>query len=483
MVALAQPPKITSFVTLATLDNHIGPGSELVIFGNFTSPSAGRDYTITVGGQTTGINVAAGATLILATVPPTAPPGSQTLVISYLGQASNGLPIQVAAMAPEMGGYTASIGGGTPPQFLGYHPFKDGVTNNFILPNAPASRGQVLSTFVNGIGQNIPPGVAPQVTVAGQQANVVQATGSPGNATVYFVVPNIAPLGVDPVVVTVAGVASNTAPLPVGSGPGIGSILNGASFGSPGVVAPGSIVSVFGAGFGSQDNFAVFPGTSANGLSVLFGSTAAPIFALAGAAGQVNAVVPMELPDGPVDVTVKTSAATSAAFPVTVAPAAPGMFYYADPQLITRHNAVAVTANTAWLAMPLSMAATMGIPTNCAVLGAAKLCAQPAHPGDYLQLYVTGLGRATLNGAPNGALLATGSVAPANGNPLYLTVQMPTVTIGGQNAAVVFSGVAPGFAGLYQVDVQIPANAPVGDDIPVLLTSGGITDQATVALR
>jgi len=60
---------------------------------------------------------------------------------------------------------------------------------------------------------------------------------------------------------------------------------------------------------------------------------------------------------------------------------------------------------------------------------------------------------------------------------------MPTVTIGGQNAAVVFSGVAPGFAGLYQVDVQIPANAPVGDDIPVLLTSGGITDQATVALR
>jgi uncharacterized protein (TIGR03437 family) len=48
---------------------------------------------------------------------------------------------------------------------------------------------------------------------------------------------------------------------------------------------------------------------------------------------------------------------------------------------------------------------------------------------------------------------------------------------------VAFSGIAPGFAGLYQVNVTVPAGVPAGDDIPVTITIGGASDTATIAIR
>jgi uncharacterized protein (TIGR03437 family) len=292
------------------------------------------------------------------------------------------------------------------------------------------------------------------------------------------------PLGIDPVVATIAGVASNTASLPVGAAPGIGSVLNGASFKSTGTVAAGSVVSVFGSGFGTQNNLSAFPNATVDSLSVMFGSTAAPIFALAATGGQINVLVPDELGStGTVNVMVQDASGTSAAQTLNLAPAAPGIFFYADPLVPTRRNAVAVTANTAWIAMPLSLAATMGLPTNCSQVGAGTVCAQPATPGGYLQIYVTGLGQATPNGNPSGAVLPTGSVAPVSGNPLYETVATPAVMIGNQPATVLFSGIAPGYAGLYQVDVQIPANVTAGNDVPVQISIGGASDSATIAVQ
>jgi uncharacterized protein (TIGR03437 family) len=319
--------------------------------------------------------------------------------------------------------------------------------------------GEVLQVPVSGLGPDVPPTATPTITVGGKSASIVQITiASPGaSETVYFTVPQTAPVGIDQVVATVSGVASNNVGIPVGSEPEVGSVLNGASFASPGVVAPGSIVSVFGAGFGTLNNLSSFPSTGVNGVSVLFGSTAAPIFALAATSGQINVLVPTNLPtSGTVNLTVQTAGGSSAAQTLTLAAAAPGVFYYTDPLVLTRRNVVAVTANanTAWIAMPTSMAADLGLPTTCPT--AATLCGQPAQPGGYLQIYVTGLGPATPGGASNGAVLPTGSVAPVSGNPLYETVMVPTVTIGGQLAPVLFSGVSPGDNGLYQVDVQIP---------------------------
>jgi uncharacterized protein (TIGR03437 family) len=166
-----------------------------------------------------------------------------------------------------------------------------------------------------------------------------------------------------------------------------------------------------------------------------------------------------------------------------MAPAGPAIFAVADPSTPSRHNVAALFANTAWYVMPASQAAALGLPT-CAGLAATAHCGQPAGPGSFIQLYATGLGLATPNGDPKGTPLATGQPAPASGNPIYETPTLPTVTVGGIAANVVFCGLAPGFAGLYQVNLQIPQNVTVGDAVPITLSiAGSASDSATVAIH
>jgi uncharacterized protein (TIGR03437 family) len=58
------------------------------------------------------------------------------------------------------------------------------------------------------------------------------------------------------------------------------------------------------------------------------------------------------------------------------------------------------------------------------------------------------------------------------------------VTIGNVPATVSFAGLAPGWVGLYQVNVQVPANAPAGNAVPVTLSVGGVAaNQVTMAVE
>lgn len=483
--AWGQSPTITHVVTTGLFDTSFAPGTELYIYGTFPSPAAGRDFTIDVGGQSGGINIADNALFITAQIPSTAPTGKQSLTVTYQGQSSNALPVTIAAYAPEFSGGGVTIGGGptNPPQYNPYYPFSHNSTGERVTPTSPAVPGEPITFSAYGLGASV---TTANLTIAGQKVPLAQIANRPqtaGSSPFAFLVPSNEPGGVDPVTLTVGGVTSNTASLPVGTAPAIGRLLNGASFASSGTAAPGALLSIFGANFGSQDKLGTFPSTTVNGDTVLFGTTPAPIFALAASGGQINVLVPGELPtSGTVSVTVRTPAGTSPPFSLNLAPAAPGIFYDTDPLDPTRRNAIAVAANTAWVAMPLSMAASLGLPSNCTV--PAKFCGQPVHPGDYLEIYSTGLGAATPNGDPAGAVLPTGSVAPASGNPLYETVATPSVKIGGQAATVVFSGIAPGYTGLYQVDVHIPSNVPTGDDVPLQISMpGGASDSATISIQ
>ena len=59
-----------------------------------------------------------------------------------------------------------------------------------------------------------------------------------------------------------------------------------------------------------------------------------------------------------------------------------------------------------------------------------------------------------------------------------------TVTIGGAPATVTFSGLVPGFAGLYQIDARVPAMSATGDAVPVSVTiSGAASNTVTIAVR
>jgi uncharacterized protein (TIGR03437 family) len=90
--------------------------------------------------------------------------------------------------------------------------------------------------------------------------------------------------------------------------------------------------------------------------------------------------------------------------------------------------------------------------------------ANPAHAGDVLVFYATGMGQTT-------PPLLTGQTVPL-GPPYYNTVPV-TVMFGGVNADVIYSLAAPPYvAGLYQMAVKVPVGLPPGNQ-PVVATSGG----------
>jgi uncharacterized protein (TIGR03437 family) len=94
--------------------------------------------------------------------------------------------------------------------------------------------------------------------------------------------------------------------------------------------------------------------------------------------------------------------------------------------------------------------------------GAAITPATPAHAGDILTAYGTGWG-ATTPAAVIGSLAAAG----ANITGQY------TLTVGGQTAVVSYAGLAPTFAGLYQINFTVPSGLTAGNQ-PIVLTIGGV---------
>ena len=88
------------------------------------------------------------------------------------------------------------------------------------------------------------------------------------------------------------------------------------------------------------------------------------------------------------------------------------------------------------------------------------------HRGDILTIYLTGLG-AVNPPVPDGV------AAPLS--PLSTTAVIPSVEIGGAGAPVLFSGLVPGYVGLYVLNVSVPSSTPQGLSVPLTITQGGIT--------
>ncbi len=226
-----------------------------------------------------------------------------------------------------------------------------------------------------------------------------------------------------------------------------GGVVNGADFQGDAGLAPGSIVSIFGVALASTTaGAAALPlPTELGGSRVELDGVPIPLFF--SSAGQVNAQIPFEMPpNGTVLGTVRVDGIRSQPFEVSVSPFSPALFSLSQdglgPGAILHANGALVSA------------------------------ANAAQAGETVLLFGTGLGTVTTQ--PD-----TGQ--PASANPLSRTINTPTVTIEGREAPVEFSGLAPGFVGLYQVNVVIPSGLLPGEH-PVQLTVGGVSSNTTVTI-
>jgi minor extracellular serine protease Vpr len=114
---------------------------------------------------------------------------------------------------------------------------------------------------------------------------------------------------------------------------------------------------------------------------------------------------------------------------------------------------------------------------NAAALDENNALVGPSNPavrGHVIAVYANGLGPVTNQPA---------SGDPAPSSSLAATTAVPTVTVGGVAATVQFSGLAPGYAGLYQLNVVVPPTAPTGAQPMVMNVNGVASNTATVNIQ
>jgi uncharacterized protein (TIGR03437 family) len=228
-----------------------------------------------------------------------------------------------------------------------------------------------------------------------------------------------------------------------------GGIVNAASFSADSPLAPGSLITVFGAGLstGPGQSAGVVPvPTSLNGAEVRLNDQPLPLSYAAD--GQLNAQIPYGLPlNTQHQLVVRRGNLLSSPEPVLVAAAQPGIFQASGGQGVILNGVTNALADSK----------------------------APVKAGDVVVIYCTGLGAVS-------PAVAAGQAAPSS--PLSRTVADPLVTIGGQTAAVSFSGLTPNFAGLYQINATIPAGIAPGDAVPVIISISGQTSPAvTISIR
>jgi len=497
-------PNIVLVVNSASQDNRLSPACLADIIGTNlgTNASAG----VLIGGRAPATVVFTGSGRWRVWIPDSVQPGQTTIQLG----ASAVFPITLTQYSPAL--FSADGTGSGSVSAVGYRIAANDalITPGYQLSETtPAQLGDELILDVTGLGapdwsnEGPPPMDPPIVTIDGKQALVPWAflvtdqtdpdlcygACEPWHWEVAVSLPDSLAVHDQPITLTIGGASSQTLTIPISATPLVKAAVNAASFAANGPLVAGSLASVFGTTFGITDQSAGLAGQNTTGVSVTVNGAQSPLLAVLASIGLINLQVPVEAPDaGPATLKVATATGVSADFTVQMSLAAPGVFriYSSNPQ---RPPVAAVLFNnTVWRVMPNDFAQELNIAGNCHAsgIGAGTICGEPARRGiDYIQLWVTGMGKSTVNGDPSKAVLGTGQAAPASGNPLYWTLLQPTVTVGGVPAQpVLFSGAAPGFFGLYQINIQIPAAAPTGDYVPLVIASNGAADTTTtIAIR
>lgn len=234
-------------------------------------------------------------------------------------------------------------------------------------------------------------------------------------------------------------------------------LVNAASYDAARVLAPGSIGALFSQGLmeGDPISASTLPlPTSLGGLTVRIDGVQARLFFVS--SGQINLQVPGSVDLGPATVEVfrAGTAEPVATGAITIAAAAPGVFTFSNDG----HNQAAAlnadySLNADFERFPGS---------------------RPEVTGQFVTIYATGVGRTTVD---------VGDGEPAPVEPLAVADAPTTVMIGDVAAQVLYSGLAPGFVGLWQISAVLPANLPTNLTTSLKVEhKGGASQPTTLAV-
>jgi uncharacterized protein (TIGR03437 family) len=332
-----------------------------------------------------------------------------------------------------------------------------GLANNFAVPAgwpatlivqlnndcaAPVNNGNVVASFSNGD--------AP-LSLAGDTLGNYSATWQPGSVNANMVVTLNATAGtLQPATAKLyGGIAPNQTPPPTVAPGGTLNNLNpvvGAG------LAPGTIAQVYGTGLAPatvSTGAAPLP-TTFNNTFALVGPAQAPLYFLS--SGQINIQIPNEATaTQQLPIVLSVNNALTLPQMLDIVLTAPGVLSAddgANPPNV-QNGAHIIAQHSADFSLVSS--------------------SNPAKPGEYLIMYLVGLG------ATNPSV-ASGAATPAS--PLHPVTVQPIVTVGSQPSTVAFAGLSPFFVGLYQINFQVPSGLSSGE-LEVDVTQNGVAANPT----
>ncbi len=230
-----------------------------------------------------------------------------------------------------------------------------------------------------------------------------------------------------------------------------GGVVSAISFVSNQPLAPGAYAAVFGANLSSGlAGSSKFPlDTELASTSVFLNGEQLPL--LFASSGQVNAVVPYDVPvNSAQQLVVQQGTAISIPQSVVIAPA--------QPAIVTQNS------TGAGAALYAAYDSTGKPLANNSAVG----------PGYLVVFYCSGLGAVN-------PPVAAGTQTPLS--PLSNTKNPVTVSFGGTEVPAEFAGLAPLFAQLYQVNVVVPKGLPSGNATVTLSVAGQTSAPVTITIK
>ena len=359
-------------------------------------------------------------------------PGAYTgaITITPAGGASQTIPVSLTVIAPP----TISIS----PDSLTFQVQQGGGGNQQTVRVSATGTAAAYVVFTNSAWLSGLRNAASDQLVVSVNPNGLAPGTYKGNLSLISADPAVAPVNI-PVTLTVSALT-----------PVVSAVANAASF-ARGGVSPGEIVTVFGSTLGpsslvaSKITTAGALDSNLGGTRVLFDGIPAPL--IYSVSGQVSAIVPYAVAGrSSTFVQVEWNGVKSDAQEIPVAPSAPAIF-------VTDNQGQGAIVNAE---------------------GSINFPASPAAAGSIISIYATGEGE-TNPALPDGQIV--GDSLPRPKLPV-------SVTIGGQNAEVLYAGGSPGQSvGLLQVNVRIPDGITGRQPIVVKIGDNSSQDGVFVSVK